>query len=167
MENLRAFFLWKKALSHWLHRYGSVQCEYVSSNGNLSYFSLGMLLVNAFIPVCALIWQLRLFFGEKSFITVTALIWLLPSVSPQMHSRALFCVILVFSIHAHLTFEVPFLWESFITLPALIRFFSSMCSHVTIENIFLWERFITFDYIWVVIPSVYSHLEIQVIFLSE
>ena len=58
----------KKGSLHWLHRYGSVQAEYVSSNGNLSYFSLGTLFVNAFIPVCALIWQLRQFFCEKSLL---------------------------------------------------------------------------------------------------
>ena len=87
-----------KPLSHWLHLYGfSSECDIVYSQYESSYAGQDLSSV------------------KKSFLTLSALIWFLPSVS------------------YHVLSKTSLLWKWFLTMGALIWFFPCMSHHMIIK----------------------------------
>ena len=85
--------LFNKDLSHWVQWWG-------------------------FSPVCVCIWFVRLLFIAKKRITMSELIWFIPSICKEISCQTIV------------------IWERLITLSALIRFLSSVCFHMNYKNMF-------------------------------
>jgi len=90
-------------------------------------------------PVCILLCSIRLHFSEKSFITLSALIWFISHVcSKQVQTTSVWkrfikvstLIWFISSVCPHVFFKMTFMKKTFVTLTALIRFLTNMCPHM-------------------------------------